>query len=56
MIQKEVNELLDKGSIESSAGGACFYSNVSVIPKCMGGLQPILSLKVLKSLYAHSYF
>ena len=29
----EVNELLTKSAIEPSTGGACFYSNVCVVPK-----------------------
>ena len=37
-IQKEVDELLAKGAIEPSFGGAGFYSYVSVVPKCTGGL------------------
>ena len=45
VIQKEVDELLAKGAIEPSSGGARFYSSVFVVPKCTGGLQPILNLK-----------
>ena len=45
VIQKEVDELLAKGAIEPSLGGAGFYSSVCVVPKCTGGLQPILNLK-----------
>ena len=45
VIQKEVDELLAKGAIESSSGGAGFYSSMFVVPKCTGGLCPILSLK-----------
>ena len=45
VIQKEVDELLAKGAIEPSSGGAGFYSNVFVVPKHTGGLQPILNLK-----------
>ena len=45
VIQKEVDELLAKGAIEPSSGGAGFYSSVFVVPKCTGGLQPILNLK-----------
>ena len=44
-IQKEVDELLAKGAIEPSSGGAGFYSSVFVVPKHTGGLQPILNLK-----------
>ena len=46
-IQKEVNELLAKGAIESSSGSAGFCSNMFVVPRCTGGLQPILNLKHL---------
>ena len=45
VIQKEVDELLAKGAIEPSSGGAGFYSSVFVVPKCTGGLCPILNLK-----------
>ena len=45
IIQKEVDELLSKGVIEPSSGGAGFYSYVFVVPKCTGGLWPILNLK-----------
>ena len=45
VIQIEVDELLAKGAIESSTCGAGFYSNAFVVPKCTGGLQPILNLK-----------
>ena len=45
VIQKEVDELLAKGAIEPSSGGASFYSSVFVVPKCTGGLCPILNLK-----------
>ena len=38
VIQKEVDELLAKGAIEPSSGGAGFYSSVFVVPKCTGGL------------------
>ena len=44
IIQKEVNKLLAKGAIEPSSCGAAFYSSMFVIPKCTGGLQPILNL------------
>ena len=33
IIQKEVDELLAKGAIEPSSGGAGFYSSVFVVPK-----------------------
>ena len=45
VIQEEVDELLAKGAIEPSSGGAGFYSSVFVVPKCTGGLRPILNLK-----------
>ena len=38
VIQKEVDECLAKGAIEPSLGGAGFYSNIFVVPKCAGGL------------------
>ena len=40
VIQKEVDELLAKGAIEPSSGGAGFYSSMFVVPKCTGGLCP----------------
>ena len=45
VIQKEVDELLAKGAIEPSSGGARFYSSVFVVPKRTGGLRPILNHK-----------
>ena len=45
VIQKEVDELLAKGAIELSLGGAGSYSSVFVVPKHTGGLRPILNLK-----------
>ena len=45
VIQKEVHELLAKGAIEPSSGGAGFYSSMFVVPKHTGGLRPILNLK-----------
>ena len=45
VIQKEVDELLAKGAIEPSSGGADFYSSMFVVPKHTGGLRPILNLK-----------
>ena len=44
VIQKEVDELLAKGAIEPSSGGAGFYSSAFVVPKCTEGLRPILNL------------
>ena len=45
ILQKEVDELLAKGAIEPSSGGAGVFSSVFVVPKCTGGLWPILNLK-----------
>ena len=45
VIQKEADELLAMGAIEPSSGGASFYSGMFVVPKCTGGLHPILNLK-----------
>ena len=45
VIEKEVDELLFKGAIEPSSGGTGFYSSMFVVPKCTGGLGPILNLK-----------
>ena len=45
VIQKEVDEILAKGAIDPSSGGAGFYSSVFVVPKHTGGLRPILNLK-----------
>ena len=45
MIWKEVDELLAKGAIELSWGGAGFYSSMFVVPKHTGGLCPILNQK-----------
>ena len=36
--QREADELLAKGTIEPSSGGAGFYSSMFVVPKCTGGL------------------
>ena len=44
-IQKEVDDLLSEGVIEPSSGGSGFYSSVFLVPKCTGGLWPILNLK-----------
>ena len=52
VIQKEVDELLAKGVIEPSSGGAGFYFSMFVVPKCTGGLKPILSLEHLNH-YLH---
>ena len=38
VIQKEVDELPAEGTTEPLNGGAEFYSNVFVAPKCMCGL------------------
>ena len=45
IIQKEVDELLAKGVIEPSSGGAGFYSSMYVVPKHTGGLWAVLNLK-----------
>ena len=45
IISKEVDELLTRGVIEPSSGAAGFYFIVFVVPKCTGGLWPILNLK-----------
>ena len=45
VIWKEVDELLAKGAIEPSSGGAGFYSSMFVVPKHTGGLSLILNLK-----------
>ena len=45
IIQKEVDKMFAKGTVEPSSGGAGFYSSVFVVPKYSGGLQPILNLK-----------
>ena len=44
ITQKEVDELLTKGAIEPSSGGAGFYCSMIVVPKCTGGLWPIVNL------------
>ena len=45
IIQKEVDELLARGVIEPSPGGAGFYSRLFVVPKHTSGLWPSLNLK-----------
>ena len=45
IIQKEPGELLAKGTIELSSGGAGFYSSMFVVPKHTGGFWPIPNLK-----------
>ena len=45
VIQKEVDDLLAKGAIEPSSGGAGFYSGMFVVPEHTGGLRSILNLK-----------
>ena len=52
IIQKKVDELLSKGVIEPSSGGAGFYSSVFVVPKHIDGLWPRLYLKWLNC-YLH---
>ena len=51
-VIEEVDELLAKGAIEPSSGGAGFYSSMFVVPKHTGGLQPILNLKCFND-YMH---
>ena len=43
VIQREVDELLAKGTIEPSSGGAGFYSSMFVVPKLMGAFNPYLT-------------
>ena len=38
VIKREVDELLAKGAIEPSSGGAGFYSSMFVVSKHTGGL------------------
>ena len=45
IIQKEVDELLARGTTEPSSGGAGFYSSMFMVPKHTGGLWPIFDLK-----------
>ena len=52
IIQKEMDDLLAKGSIEASTGGAVFYSNVFVAPKHTSSLWLILNLKLFNH-YMH---
>ena len=40
VILKEVDEILAKGGIEPSSGGASFYSSMFVVPKHTGALIP----------------
>ena len=47
IIQKEVDELLSKGVIEPSSGGAGFYSSMFFVPKHTGGFSPYLTLSGL---------
>ena len=44
-IPKELVELLAKGAIEPLTGGAGFYWNVFLVPKCTQSLWSILSVK-----------
>ena len=37
--------MLVKSATEASTGGADFYSDVFVVSKSTGGLQPIINLK-----------
>ena len=45
IIQNEVDELLAKGAIKPSSGGAGFYSSVFMVLKHNSVLWPILNLK-----------
>ena len=54
IIEREVDELLAKSTIEPSTGSACFYSNVFVVHSHTGGLYLILN--PTWSLYTHTYF
>ena len=45
VIQKEVDELLAKGAIETYSSSTGFYSSMFVVPKHTGGICPILNLK-----------
>ena len=56
LIQKKVDELLAKGDIKPSSGGAGFYSSVFVVPKCTRGLCPILNLKHFNHFMHIPYF
>ena len=56
IIQEKVDELLAKGAVEPSSGGDGFYSSMFVVPKCTGGLQPILNLKHLNCYMHVPYF
>ena len=47
-----MDELLAKGAIEPSPGGASFYSNVFMVPKSIDGLSPILNHKQFNN-YIH---
>ena len=38
VIQRDIDELLAKGAVEPSSGGAGFYSSIFVVPKHTGGL------------------
>ena len=51
-----MDELLTKGVVEPSFGGAGFYSSVFVVPKQTGSLWDILNLKWFKDyLYTPSF-
>ena len=45
IIQNEVDELLARGAIELSSGGAGFTPTIFVVPKHIGALCPSLNLK-----------
>ena len=52
IIKQEIDELYTMGAVEPSSNGAGFYS--SVVPKCTGGLQPILNLQWFNH-YMHTH-
>ena len=47
-----MDELLAKGAVEPSSGGAGFYTSMFVAPKHTGGLLPSLNLKCF-NFYMH---
>ena len=48
-----MNEVLANSTTEPLSHYSGFYTNQFVVPKCTGGLQPILNLELP---YAHTYF
>ena len=45
LIRKEVDNLLAKDTTKPSTGGAGFYSNVFVVPKCTGSSHHMLNTR-----------